>query len=194
MRFALAFLVAAALLASSTGCENRSGPSPEMQRRLDSLQSANQQLQQRVDAMHDSLRLGLERPPGKRGTELEPAIYFPSGSAWLTDRGRRTLDEHAATIKERYDDRNFRIQGYTDSVPIGDSLSDIYPSNWYLSAQRAAAVAHYLYEEHGVRTPTLEIGAYGPQVPVASNETAEGRSRNRRVEIVIDEPAPDPGM
>jgi len=161
---------------------------------VDSLTTVNDDLETTVDRLRDSIRAGVERPPGERGTTLEPFVYFPSGSAWLTDRGKRAIDDLARTINQQYSGRAFRIKGYTDSVPIGDSLRRIYPSNWYLSAQRAAAVAHYLNTEHGIQTPTLEIGAYGPQVPVASNETREGRQRNRRVEIVVDEPRPDPGF
>ncbi|HHP7237800.1 OmpA/MotB family protein [Longibacter sp.] len=161
---------------------------------VDSLTTVNDDLETTVERLRDSIRAGVERPPGERGTTLEPFVYFPSGSAWLTDRGKRAMDELAQTINQQYDGRAFRIKGYTDNVPIGDSLRRIYPSNWYLSAQRAAAVAHYLNTEHGIQTPTLEIGAYGPQVPVASNETREGRERNRRVEIVVDEPRPDPGF
>jgi chemotaxis protein MotB len=175
-------------------CSQDGSQVEELRASVDSLEDANRTLQSRVQALRDTLRYGAERPPGERGTKLEPAVFFPSGSAWLTDRGKETLDEHASAIESRYSNREFRIQGYTDSVPIGDSLSRIYPSNWYLSAQRAAAVAHYLDEVHDLQVPTLEIGAYGPQAPIAPNETAEGRQQNRRVEIVIAEPRPDPGF
>jgi chemotaxis protein MotB len=194
LRVATLGLAAAFVLALGTACSQSSQQAQQMQQTIDSLKAANQNLEGRVKALRDTLRYGAERPPGERGTKLEPAVYFPSGSAWLTDRGKRTLDEHARTIKQQYSDREFRIKGYTDSVPIGDSLSNIYPSNWYLSAQRSAAVAHYLDSEHDVQVPTLEIGAYGPQAPVAPNETPQGRSKNRRVEIVIAEPRPDPGF
>jgi len=169
------------------------GETGALRAEVDSLSSVNADLSQTVQRLQDSLRAGAENPPGARGTTLEPVVYFPSGSAWLTDNGKENIDRLASTIQQRYSGRAFRIKGYTDSVPIGDSLQQIYPSNWYLSAQRAAAVAHYLNTEHGIQTPTLEIGAYGPQVPVASNTTREGRQQNRRVEIVVDEPRPDPG-
>ena len=182
----------AALVVVGMACSQ--GSTQELQSQVDSLETANQTLQSQVQALRDTLRYGAEQPPGERGTPLEPAVYFPSGSAWLTDRSKRTLDQHAETIRSQYSNREFRIKGYTDNVPIGDSLRNIYPSNWYLSAQRSAAVAHYLNSEHGLDVPTLEIGAYGPQAPVAPNETSEGRSKNRRVEIVIAEPRPDPGF
>lgn len=188
----LALSLAVLLTIGLLGCDD--GASGQLQGTVDSLSAANDNLQRAVQRLRDSLRAGVENPPGERGTRLDPVVYFPSGSAWLTDRGKQNLDDLASQLQQRYSDREFRIKGYTDSVPIGDSLSNIYPSNWYLSAQRAAAVAHYLNTEHGLQTPTLEIGAYGPQVPVASNDTREGRQRNRRVEIVVAEPRPDPGF
>lgn len=188
----LALSLAVLLTLGLLGCDD--GGSGQLQGTVDSLSAANNNLERTVQRLRDSLRAGVENPPGERGTRLEPMVYFPSGSAWLTDRGKRNLDDLASQLQQRYSDREFRIKGYTDSVPIGDSLSNIYPSNWYLSAQRAAAVAHYLNTEHGIQTPTLEIGAYGPQVPVAPNDTREGRQRNRRVEIVVAEPRPDPGF
>ncbi|WP_179862248.1 OmpA family protein [Longibacter salinarum] len=155
-----------------------------LQTQVDSLQTVNDELSRTVERLRTSVR--EQQQTQEETTTLEPVVYFPSGSAWLTDRGKRAIDELAQTINREYDGRAFRIKGYTDSMPIGDSLRSIYPSNWYLSAQRAAAVAHYLNTEHGIQTPTLEIGAYGPKVPVASNETREGRQKNRRVEIVVD--------
>jgi len=176
MRFALLPLAATLLL---VGC---GGQSDGLQSRIDSLRTANQTLERRVQALQDSLRGGPTE-----GTTLTPPVYFPSGSAWLFNDAKRRLDQHAQTLKEQYPNADFHIKGYTDDVPIGPSLRDTYPSNWYLSAQRAAAVAHYLDTEHGVRTQTLEIEAFGPMSPVAPNETSEGRRQNRRVEIVVED-------
>lgn len=184
MRTSLALLSGLLLL---TGC-NGGDQTATLQTRLDSLTAANQQLQRDLEAAEAK---AADAAPPQR--VLSPAIYFPSGSAWLTDRGKQALDSLATVIQEQYADRDFHIRGYTDSVPIGAWLSEIYPSNWYLSAQRAAAVAHYLDQEHQIRTQTLEIGAYGPQNPAAPNETAQGRQQNRRVVLVVDDPQPDPG-
>jgi chemotaxis protein MotB len=162
------------------GCQR--GQTGALQDRVDSLQTVTQNLERQVRVLRDSLRGG--RSAG--GTTLSPPVYFPSGSAWLFDQAKKRLDEHARTLEQRYPDAEFRIKGYTDNVPIGPSLTDTYPSNWYLSAQRAAAVAHYLDTEHGIRTQTLEIEAFGPKSPVAPNTTAQGRRQNRRVEIVVE--------
>lgn len=170
-----------ALLLVSAGCERSA--SPAVQNQLDSLQNENQSLERQILTLRDSLR--IDNNTG--GTTLQPAIYFPSGSAWLFDSAKERLDQHAQTIQEQYPDAAFRIRGYTDNVPIGPDLQDTYPSNWYLSAQRAAAVAHYLDTEHDVRTDGLEIQAFGARTPLGPNETPEGRRENRRVEIVVED-------
>lgn len=179
MRLLLGLLFSAIVF---VGCQgNDQGVSSDLQERVDSLQTANQTLERQAQALRDSLRAQADE------TMLQPPIYFPSGSAWIPDRGRRQLDEHAQTLKEEYPNADFRIQGYTDPVPIGPDLKETYPSNWYLSAQRAAAVAHYLDRNHGIRTESLEIEAFGPRSPVDPNETPERRREDRRVEIVIED-------
>ncbi len=179
MRLILGLLCSAIVF---VGCQgNDQGASPNLQERIDSLQTANQALERQVQALRDSLQAQAD------GTMLQPPIYFPSGSAWISDRGRRQLDERAQTLKEEYPDADFRIRGYTDPVPIGPNLKETYPSNWYLSAQRAAAVAHYLDKNHGIRTESIEIEAFGPRAPVGPNETPERRREDRRVEIVVED-------
>ena len=180
MRTLLPLLLVAVTIVS---CQR--GSRADLQSTVDSLQTVNQNLTAQLERMRDTLRSGGAQLAD--GTTLGPPVYFPSGSAWLFDSAKKTLDQHAQTLNERYPDADFRIKGYTDSVPIGPSLRDTYPSNWYLSAQRAAAVAHYLDKEHGIRTQTLEIEAFGPKRPVAPNTTAQGRRQNRRVEIVVED-------
>lgn len=173
MRVVFSILLAVFLLA---GCRSE----PNVQGQIDSLEAVNQDLQQQVKGLRDSLRAG------PAPTTLSPPIYFPSGSAWLFNDAKQQLDEHAQTLKQKYPNADFRIQGYTDPVPIGPSLQDTYPSNWYLAAQRAAAVAHYLDENHGIRTESLEIEAFGPRSPVGTGEPPERQREDRRVEIVVE--------
>lgn len=168
-------LVSLSALVFLVGCQDR----PGTQGRIDSLKAANQDFQKQVKVLRDSLQAnGAE-------TTLTPPIHFPSGSAWLTDAATRQLAEHAQTLEQEYSDADFRIQGYTDPVPIGPSLQATYPSNWYLAAQRAAAVAHYLDKNHGIRTESLEIEAFGPR-SVEEGEMQERQREDRRVEIVVE--------
>jgi len=172
MRLLFGLTLCAALL---VGCQNNN---QALQSRIDSLQTANQDLERQVQSLRDSIRAD------EAGTTLSPPIFFPSGSAWIPDSGRERLDEHAETLKSEYPNANIQVKGYTDPVPIGPSLKDTYPSNWYLSAQRSAAVAHYLNENHGIQTEGLEIEAFGPRTAEAG-DTPERRREDRRVEIVV---------
>ncbi|WP_103029656.1 OmpA/MotB family protein [Salinibacter altiplanensis] len=178
MRFFFGLLLAIVLAGCQQG--NQGAALQDLQGRVDSFQTATQDLKRQVQALRDSIQVPEE------DTTLRPPIYFPSGSAWIPDRGRQRLNEHAATLKDEHPDAGFRVQGYTDPVPIGASLKDTYPSNWYLSAQRAAAVAHYLDTNHDIRTESLEIEAFGPRTTVGPNETPERRREDRRVEIVVE--------
>ena len=79
-------------------------------------------------------------------------------------------------------DLNVGIEGHTDNVPIKYSG---WKSNWELSSARAMSVLHYLIDDHGINPPRLSATGYGEYHPVETNDTAEGRQKNRRVEIVI---------
>lgn len=177
MRVLCSLLFSAAVL---LGCQGNQSASQAQQGRVDSLRTVVQNLERQVQTLRDSLR------GQAKGTMLTPPVYFTSGSAWLLNDAKRRLDKHAQTLKQKYPNADFRIQGYTDPVPIGDSLQAIYPSNWYLAAQRAAAVAHYLDKEHDVRSKSLKIEAYGPPDSVGPNETPKRQPKLRRVEIVVE--------
>ncbi|WP_397546818.1 flagellar motor protein MotB [Rhodothermus marinus] len=132
----------------------------------------------------DRLRyeLAVCRDGGLRvAVELADDLFAPA-SATLTDRGRRRLDALAERLA-RFPEHRFRIEGYTDNVPIGDRLKERFPSNWELAAARAAAVARYFIEAHGFDPERFEVVSYGPTRPIGPNDTPEGRRLNRRVVI-----------
>jgi chemotaxis protein MotB len=82
-------------------------------------------------------------------------------------------------------DKEIRIEGYTDNVPIGENLRKRFPTNWELSTQRATNVLRFLEEQAGVDGARLSAVGYGPFRPLADNQTPEGRAQNRRIEIVL---------
>ena len=86
----------------------------------------------------------------------------------------------AEIIKQN--DKNIRIEGHTDNVPINTFR---FPSNWELSTTRAVNVVKYLIEENGINAYRLSASGYSDQHPVDDNNTAEGRQKNRRVDMVI---------
>lgn len=110
---------------------------------------------------------------------LNSSLLFPSGDAIPNDTAF-TIVEKVARILAPY--RNpVHVEGFTDNVPIHNSQ---YPTNWELSAARAASIVRMLAQD-GLDAGRLAAVGYGEFQPVADNATAEGRARNRRVVLVI---------
>jgi chemotaxis protein MotB len=106
------------------------------------------------------------------------------------DAGRLTLVDGRDGLIVRLRDaallnNDVRIEGHTDAVPIRSSS---YRSNWELSAARAAAVLSFFADTSAVEEGRMSVAGYGSQRPLAGNDTQEGRSQNRRVDIVVLEP------
>jgi chemotaxis protein MotB len=116
-------------------------------------------------------------------------ILFPSGSAELAPEGADVLRKVAAAANKSQDE--VRVEGHTDSDPIAPVLAQYYPSNWELSTARAAVAVRTLQATGMVPADRLAAVGYGDSHPVAPNDTPEGRSKNRRVEIVF-KPIPKP--
>lgn len=110
---------------------------------------------------------------------LSDRLLFPSGGAVPNDEALILVDEIAAILSPY--PNAVMVEGFTDNVPISTSL---YPSNWELSTARAAAVVRLLIM-NGISPDRLVAIGYGEHRPVASNDTAEGRQRNRRVVLRI---------
>lgn len=109
-------------------------------------------------------------------------VLFDSGKADLRKSSLEKLDKVAEVLKTTVADLQVGIEGHTDNVPIKHSG---WKSNWELSAARALSVLHYLTEQQDIEAQRLSATGYGEYRPVASNDTKEGRQKNRRVEIVI---------
>lgn len=111
--------------------------------------------------------------------EIKTDILFPSAVAAISPGAQEVLDE-LAQIFARFPNA-IRVEGYTDDRPIN---TPVFPSNWELSAARAASVVRR-FAEHGVAPPRLGIVGWGEQRPADDNRTEAGRNRNRRVLIVV---------
>jgi chemotaxis protein MotB len=109
---------------------------------------------------------------------------FDSGSDQIKPNGKVLLDVIAANLVTV--GNQIRIEGHTDNVPIRNSQ---FPSNWELSTSRATAIIRYVIVRFGFRPELLSSAGYAEFKPVAPNETEEGRSRNRRVDIVVLNPS-----
>ena len=110
--------------------------------------------------------------------------FFEEGSAELNiNDTRETLLRLADFFRsDELKGRRFRIEGHTDNTPVAENA--IFPSNWELSATRAINVLHYL-ADYGVRENDFSVAGYADTRPKFSNDTAEGRAYNRRVDIII---------
>lgn len=111
-------------------------------------------------------------------------ILFDSGRAEIKPRGLEILKRVGDILKEATD-KQIRVEGHTDNVPIGPKIKDRFPTNWELSAARATNVVRYLQEKVGLDPALLSVAGYSQYRPVADNDTYEGRAENRRIEIVL---------
>jgi chemotaxis protein MotB len=109
--------------------------------------------------------------------------FFDSGSDGIKPEGRTLLDTLATSLMTL--DNQIRVEGHTDDVPIHTGR---FPSNWELSTARATSVVSYLVLKFGLSPERLSAAGYAEFRPTASNDTEEGRARNRRVDILVMDP------
>ena len=120
---------------------------------------------------------------GKLSVNMEAAILFNSGKADVKKDGLAILLKMVDTLKA-VKDKAIRIEGHTDNAEVNDSLSQVYPTSWELSAARAVNVAKYL-QQQGLNPAVLSVAAFAEYKPVADNETKQGRAKNRRIGITL---------
>jgi len=167
----------------------------ELHQRIAEESKAKEEEVNRLKTTYDSLvgelqqeikngEITVTRVMDKLSVNLVEKILFDSGSSEIKPGGRKILDRVGGILKS-VTDRQIRIEGYTDNVPIGSRLSDRFPTNWELSAARAVNVVRYLSGPVGVSPGLLSAAGFAENHPVAANETKEGRAQNRRIEIVL---------
>jgi flagellar motor protein MotB len=124
---------------------------------------------------------------GPQGIKISVAatVLYPSGVATLSDRGKSLLNKVVETLKDR-NDINIIVEGHTDNVPISAQLVSRFPTNWELASVRSINVVHFLAEK-GIKEAQLESRSFSSHRPINSNDTAEGREQNRRIELLIEE-------
>ncbi len=127
----------------------------------------------RIQQVRDRLRINMV-----------DRVLFDSGQGYVKPAGLKVLKQMSAILKN-VTDKQIRIEGHTDNVPIGVKLQGQFPTNWELSTARATSVVRYLTEKGGVVAANLSAIGYGETRPVANNETEEGRRANRRIEILL---------
>ena len=111
-------------------------------------------------------------------------VLFDSGQAQVKPAGVKVLKQ-VSDVLNKISDKQIRIEGHTDNVPISSKLQDRFKTNWELSTARATTVVRYLIDQGGVDRQYLSAVGYADTHPLASNDSEEGRSSNRRIEIVL---------
>jgi chemotaxis protein MotB len=143
------------------------------------------QLKQKIDAYarEHGLTAKLETTVARRGLVirlLTDKVLYDSGSATLNASATPLLDRIASLLRTEFD-HPIVVEGHTDDQAIASAQ---FPTNWELSTARATAVVRFFIRDH-VAPGRLGASGYGAMHPLTSNASAAGRSRNRRVEIVL---------
>jgi chemotaxis protein MotB len=112
---------------------------------------------------------------------ISDKLLFDSGRYNVTNRAKEVLGKVATVVKNK-PDIEFMVEGHTDDKAIKTSM---FEDNWDLSVKRATSVVRILQDEFGVEPARMTAAGRSYYVPVASNETADGRAKNRRTRIVV---------
>lgn len=148
----------------------------------DTLREEWQEVQQFLDEQGFSQEVDIEKTEEGVKITLNDSLTFESGSAELLERSEIVLTRIARAIGS--DVREVITHGHTDDVPVSEG--SIYRTNWHLGAARSVSVVLFLNNESELASNKFEASSYGEFRPVASNDTPEGRRKNRRVEIYIN--------
>lgn len=154
------------------------------------LQTTSEQRQSQYDALVQKLsaevkqgQLQVRQYKNMLSVDVAEQIFFDSGRAVLKESGKVVLKKVGEALKS-YENKIIRVVGYTDNVPIAKTLQQTYPTNWELSVARATNVVRYL-QDVGIAPERMVASGRGEYAPIASNDTAEGRQKNRRIAIML---------
>lgn len=158
---------------------NPASPSSRHASQLADLERIESQVRKALQPLIERKLVIVRHGPDWLEIEIRTDILFPSGVAQLSAPANEVLRTLASILAPF--GNPLRVEGFTDNVPIATVT---YPSNWELSAARAASVAR-LFAEHGVSPARLGIIGWGEVRPIADNASVEGRNHNRRVLVVV---------
>ncbi len=157
----------------------------ERELEISELSGVYQSLVENLEGEVESGKLEIHRLRGRLQVRALDRILFDSGSTRIKEEGQDVLSKVATQLKDIPRHR-ISVEGHTDNVPIRTR----FPSNWELSAARASGVVRLLIQQ-GLDPSKLSAVGFGPEQPIADNATREGRSRNRRIELVLVPDAAD---
>ncbi|MCB7480884.1 OmpA/MotB family protein [Christiangramia sediminis] len=131
------------------------------------------------DLSDEDIEINVEK--GVVYVSISDKLLFDSGRYNVTPRAKEVLGKVATVVKNK-PNIEFMVEGHTDNKPISTSM---FQDNWDLSVKRATSVVRVLQDEFGVEPARMTAAGRSYYVPLASNETAEGRAKNRRTRIVV---------
>ncbi|WP_102406447.1 OmpA/MotB family protein [Parabacteroides bouchesdurhonensis] len=153
----------------------------------DLINAQNEKVQNLLNSVKDALlgfssdELSVTEKNGKVYLSMSDKLLFESGSARVDKRGKEALAKLAEVLNKQTD-IDVYIEGHTDTKPINTVQ---FKDNWDLSVIRATSVVRILTKDYGVNPLQIQPCGRGEFMPIADNETAEGRSKNRRTEIIM---------
>lgn len=124
---------------------------------------------------------GVEMKNGKVYVSLSDKLLFKSGKTNVEEKGKEAIKKLSEVLSKN-SDIDIAIEGHTDNVPI---KTDLYKDNWDLSVARSTNIVRMLTDEFGLDPKRVTASGKGEYFPIASNDTPEGRAKNRRTEIVL---------
>lgn len=129
----------------------------------------------------EKLDVKVEYRNGKVYVILPEKLLFKSGSTAVDPKGQEALVELAKALNKK-PDVQVAVEGHTDNIPMnGETIKD----NWDLSVLRATSIAKIMINEGGMKAKRISANGRGETMPVSTNETPEGRAKNRRTEIIL---------
>lgn len=160
----------------ATKAAEPSAKDPRVAELLPSQMFLNEQLKSEISTGKVTVHMGA------RGlvVSLQEAAFFPSGDSTVDEAAYDSIAKIAESI--RILPNPVRLEGHTDSIPIHNAR---FASNWDLSAARAIAMLQLFTEHFAIDRAKFSVAGYADVIPVETNDTPEGRARNRRVDIVI---------
>lgn len=157
--------------------------SSSMSVQLDSMERLKEEVQKQLDKNDVSKDVSLEIEARGLIIRFPDNVLFDPGSADIKSNSLKALSAIGKVLdKKEYETSQIRIEGHTDNVPMN---SFRFPSNWELSTTRATNVIKYMIANIGLNPDRLSASGYGEYQPIASNADSAGRSKNRRVDIVV---------
>jgi len=151
---------------------------------ISDLENTKKKIEEGLKEQIANQQIKIEEIEGKLKLTFIDKILFNSGSTKINKKGKEILLTFAESIQEDKD-HNILVEGHTDNVGVGSALKSKFPSNWELSTARSSAVVRFLQEEGSIEPERLSAIGFSYFKPVASNDDEEGRSQNRRIEIIL---------